>query len=258
MNRVALIRILSLVVLVGVWEAIAQAKIVVSAVFPAPSDVLLQGMRLLQDETLWMDAYVSVYEIAVGLLVAAGFGLAAGALIGSSRYIYELVEPLIYYFGAVPKIVLLPLFILFLGVGIESKIGLGAISAFFPIVVNTSLAIREIRPIYIRVGQSFGASRFNLYKSVYTPAVLGPVLSGVRLGLGVAITATLLAETKVAQAGLGFRAIELYSQLRVAEMYALLVLIFTGAALINFVFGYFIARATRHQAQTARGTVSVA
>lgn len=258
MNRVVILRVLSLALLIGIWEAVAQTKVVVSTVFPAPSLVLLEGMRLLQDGTLWLDAYVSVYEIAVGLLVAVGLGLIAGAIIGSSRYLYELVEPLIYYFGAVPKIVLLPLFILFLGVGIESKIGLGAVSAFFPIVVNTSLAIREIRPIYVRVGQSFGASRFLLYKTVYTPAVLGPVLSGIRLGLGVAITATLLAETKVAQAGLGFRAIELYSQLRVAEMYALLVLIFTGAALINFVFGYFIAQATRHQAQTARGTVSVA
>lgn len=257
MNRIVLIRIISLVAFLGVWEIVSRSGLVLERILPAPSEVAVQGVLLFQIPTIWQDIYVSLYEIFFGLIIGVISGLLGGAVIGSSGYLSELFEPLFYYLASVPKIILLPIFVLFLGIGLESKIGMSAVSAFFPILVNTGLAVREVKPVYVKVGKSFGASRFQLYRNVFTPAIVGPVLSGIRLGLGVAIVGALLAETKVAQYGIGFRAIDLYSQLRIAQMYALLALVFGFAAALNFLLGYFIARAKRFEPQMSQGTMTV-
>jgi ABC-type nitrate/sulfonate/bicarbonate transport system permease component len=252
-----ILRVVSLVLFLGFWEALSRSGLVLDTVLPPASEVVVQGIQLFQMPTIWKDAYASVYEIVVGLAIGGMFGVLGGCLVGSSCYLSKLFEPIFFYLASVPKIILLPIFVLFLGIGLGSKIGMSAVSAFFPIIVNTALAIREVKPIYVRVGRTFGASRLQLYRSVFAPSVLGPVLSGIRLGLGVAITGALLAETKVAQFGLGFRAIELYSQLRIAEMYALLILVFVCAAAVNLLLGYFISRTTRFAPQMSQGTLSV-
>lgn len=228
-----------------------------SGVFPPASEIFVELVGLFSSGYLREDIYVSLYEIGVGLLFGSLLGLATGICMGSSTYLYSLLDPLIYYLNSVPKIVLLPLFILFLGTGVESKAGIATISALFPITLNTALAVRGVEPIHIRAARSLGASRMQLYSKVYVPSTLGPILSGVRLGLGVAVTGALLAETAIANAGLGFRAIELYSQLRIAEMYALLLLIFIGASLINIGFGKLIQKTTHHQQETRSETSAV-
>lgn len=243
--------------LIALWAVIARSGLVLDTVLPPPSDVLVSFVRLFGSDTLAADLYASTYEIGVGFAIGAVAAIAFGSLLGTSGYLYQLFEPLIYYFGAVPKIVLFPVLILFLGTGFESKVGMAAVSAFFPIVVSTALSVKEMNPVHVRAARSLGASRLQLWSKVYTPAVLGPVLSGLRLGLAVAVTATLLAETKMAQAGLGFRAVELYAHLRIAEMYALLLLIFVAAAAVNAGLGYLIARATHYQQQAETGTTAV-
>jgi ABC-type nitrate/sulfonate/bicarbonate transport system permease component len=258
MNRILAIRLGTVVLFLVIWELVARSGLVLREILPPASEVFAQLIGLLDSTYLVFDVYVSVYEIVVGFTVGSLFGLSLGAVMGASTYLYRLFEPLIYYLGAVPKIILFPILILFLGTGLESKVGMAALTAFFPIVVNTALAVREVKPIYVRTARSMGANRAQLYSKVYVPAMLGPALSGMRLGLGVAITGALLAETDVAQAGLGFRAIELYSQLRIAEMYALILLIFIGAAIVNFGIGRLIRGATHYQQQETRAGSSVA
>lgn len=257
-KKILAIRLGTVVLFLAVWELVARSGLVPGEILPPASAVFASLITLFESDTIWLDIYVSVYEIVVGFIVGSAFGLTLGAVMGANNYLYRLFEPLIYYLGAVPKIILFPILILFLGTGLESKVGMAAITAFFPIVVNTALAVREVKPIYVRAARSMGATRTQLYGKVYVPAMLGPALSGMRLGLGVAITGALLAETDVAQLGLGFRAIELYSQLRIAEMYAVILMIFIGAAVINFGIGSLIRRATHYQQQETRAGSSVA
>lgn len=258
MNVVWALRIGALLAFLGVWEALARSGVVLETVLPPATEVFARLGSVMGRSTFGSDVYASLYEVFVGAAIGALIGLSFGAFMGSTRYLYRLFDPLVYYIGAVPKIVLFPILILFLGTGIESKVGIAAISAAFPIAVNTALAVREVNPIYIRAARSLGAGRTQLYRFVYTPAMLGPVLAGARLGLGVAITASLLAETKVANVGLGFRAIEYYSRLQIADMYALLLLVFVGAAVINVGVSYLIRRATHYQQQQVRSVGSVA
>lgn len=258
MNKVLAIRLGTVVGFLVVWELVARSGLVLEQILPPATAVFASLFTLFQSDSIWLDIYASAYEIVIGFVLGSAFGLSLGAVMGASNYLHRLFEPLIYYLGAVPKIILFPILILFLGTGIESKVGMAAITAFFPIIVNTALAVREVKPIYVRAARSMGATRAQLYGKVYVPAMLGPALSGMRLGLGVAITGALLAETDVAQIGLGFRAIELYSQLRIAEMYAVILLIFIGAAVINFGIGRLIRSTTHYQQQETRAGSSVA
>jgi ABC-type nitrate/sulfonate/bicarbonate transport system permease component len=257
MNRILAIRLGTVVLFLAIWELAGRSGLVPSEILPPASEVFAQITTLFRSDSFWADVAASLYEILVGFLVGSLLGLSFAALIATSDYVNRIFEPLIYYLGAVPKIILFPILILFLGTGLQSKMGMAAITAFFPIVVNTALAIREVNPIHVRAARTLGATRAQLYSKVYVPSMLGPVLSGMRLGLGVAITGALLAETAVAQVGLGFRAVELYSQLRIAEMYALILLIFIGAALVNVGIGRLIQSTTHYQQQETRAGASV-
>jgi ABC-type nitrate/sulfonate/bicarbonate transport system permease component len=258
MSPVWALRIGGVVVFLGVWEVLARSGLVLDTVLPPATQVVARIVDVVSRPSFGLDVYASLYEVFIGAAIGALLGIPFGAFMGSSSYLYRLLDPLVYYVGAVPKIVLFPILILFLGTGVESKVGIAAVSAAFPIAVNTALAVREVKPIHVKAAKSLGASRGQLYRFVYTPAILGPVLAGARLGLGVAITAALLAETKVANVGLGFRSIEYYSRLQIAEMYALLLLVFLGAAAINLGLSVLIRRATHYQQQRVGTASSVA
>lgn len=258
MNSTWALRVGAVLIFIAIWEAVARSGLVLNTVLPPATEVFGHIADVVASQNFGLDVYASLYEVFVGAAIGALLGMPLGALMGSTAYLYRLLDPLVYYVGAVPKIVLFPILILFLGTGVESKVGIAAVSAAFPIAVNTALAVREVKPIHIKAAKSLGVSRGQLYRFIYTPSILGPVLAGFRLGLGVAITASLLGETKVANVGLGFRAIEYYSRLQVAEMYALLLLVFIGAAVLNLGLSMLIRRATHYQQQRVGATTSVA
>lgn len=146
----------------------------------------------------------------------------------------QIMEPIILYLAVVPKIVIFPIFILFLGIGTGSKPAVGAIAAFFPIVLLTIAGMREVKPVYLDVARTLGAGTWQLATKVYLPAITGFVFTGLRIGMGASVTGALLAETKIAKAGLGFMIVEYYSQFRMADMYSLLLFIFILAAVANW------------------------
>ncbi|WP_375000851.1 ABC transporter permease [Aeromicrobium sp. CTD01-1L150] len=258
MSPVWSLRLAAIVVFLGLWEGLARSGLVLDTVLPPATEVFSQIWDVVTRPSFGLDVYASLYAVFIGAAIGALVAVPFGAFMGSREYLHRLLDPLVYYVGAVPKIILFPILILFLGTGIESKVGIAAISAAFPIAVNTALAIREVKPIHVKAARTMGTSRTQLYRFVYTPSILGPMLGGARLGLGVAITATLLAETKVANSGLGFRAIEYYSRLQISEMYALLLVVFVGAALINLGLSLLIRRAMHYQQQSVDPSASVA
>ena len=106
--------------------------------------------------------------------------------------------------------------IMWFGTGPGSKVAMGAISCFFPVALNVAGGMREIDKVLIRVGRSFRANPWQMVTKIYLPAMRHPVINGVRLGLGVALIGTLLAETKLSNRGIGFLVIQAYEHLRYA------------------------------------------
>jgi ABC-type nitrate/sulfonate/bicarbonate transport system permease component len=110
---------------------------------------------------------------------------------------------------------------------------MGALSCFFPVALSAAAGMREIDKVLIRVGRSFRASTQQMVTKIYLPAMRAPIINGLRLGMGVAIIGVLLAETKLSNQGLGFMIIQAYTLFNMPQMYALLIIVFVIAALIN-------------------------
>jgi NitT/TauT family transport system permease protein len=179
----------------------------------------------------------TLYEIGVGFLIGGLSGLAVGILLGGSKLLQRAFEPVIYYLGPTPKIIFFPVMIMWFGVGPGSKIAMGAVSCFFPIALNVAAGMRQIDAVLIRVGQSFRARRWQMVTKIYLPAMRRPVINGARIGLGVALIGTLLAETKLSNRGVGFLVIQAYSLFNMPQMYALLIVLFVLSIGANALIG---------------------
>lgn len=242
-----IIQISIILSVLGAWEAAGSLGLLYGLV-PPFSTTIQAAWTLLSTGKIWPDIMTSSYEIGMAILIAVVCGIGAGLALSPIGYIRKLFEPLIVYLGSVPKIILFPIALLFLSVGPESKIALGAVSGFVPVVMNVMVGFREVDDKYVKMAKSKGASRFQLYQKIYFPAMIYPIFAGIRLGIGVAITGTLLGETKVANRGLGFLADYYYDRFSVAEMYAVLLIIFIGAAVINLMMTAILAKLTKFKA----------
>jgi len=159
-------------------------------------------------------------------LIGGLSGLVVGLILGGSRLLAKAYEPYLYYLGPTPKIIFFPIMIMWFGVGPGSKVAMGAISCFFPIALSAAAGVRRVDKVLIRVGRSFRASTWQMATKIYLPAIRHPIVNGVRLGLGVAIIGTLLAETKLSNQGIGFLIIQAYSLFDMPRMYAMLIVLF--------------------------------
>jgi ABC-type nitrate/sulfonate/bicarbonate transport system permease component len=258
-HPVTLLRIAIIAALLVCWEALARSGLLYQDVVPslfaigsALLAVLTQPMVACQSDLTFGSLVLrwtisqpdffchlgrTLYEIGIGLVIGGLTGLLAGFVLGGSRLLRRAFEPLLYYLGPTPKIIFFPVMIMWFGVGPGSKIAMGAISCFFPIALNVAAGMRQIDPVLIRVGKSFRAGPWQMATKIYLPAMRHPVINGVRIGLGVAVISTLLAETKLSNRGVGFLVNQAYSLFKMPQLYSLLILLFVLAIGANALIG---------------------
>lgn len=233
LGRVALLRIGLVLTLLVIWEALAASGLLYQDVVPSIRKIGAALVSVLAEAALYRNLGVTAYEVAVALVIGGAAGLAVGILLGGSRFLATAFEHYLYYLGPTPKIIFFPIMIMWFGVGPGSKMAMGALSCFFPVALSAAAGMREIDKVLIRVGRSFRASTAQMVTKIYLPAMRAPVINGLRLGLGIAIIGVLLAETKLSNQGLGFMIIQAYTLFNMPRMYALLIIVFTLAALVN-------------------------
>ncbi|NLS07357.1 ABC transporter permease subunit [Rhizobium sp. P32RR-XVIII] len=180
---------------------------------------------------------ISALEVALSLVIGTVTGVFVGVLLGASRVLSRAYEPYIYYLGPTPRIIFLPIMIMLFGLGIGSKVALGALSCFFVLALISANSMRQINPTLIRVGRSLQAKPLQMVTKIYLPAMRAPILNGVRLGFGTAMLTCILAETKLSNAGLGFMLMQFYSQFNMPALYGMLVVIFVIAGMGNGALG---------------------
>jgi len=223
-------------VLIG-WEALAMSGLLFRDVVPSLSAIVRALARALASGEFYGNLAVTLGEVGAALAIGGAAGLAAGIALGANRFLSWAYEPFLYYLGPTPKIIFFPVMIMWFGVASGSKIAMGTLSCFFPIVISAAAAMREIDPVLIRVGRSFRASPWQMATRIYLPAMRAPIVNGVRLGLGVAIIGTLLAETKLSNRGMGYLVIQAYATFDMPRMYALLIVLFVLSIGANALIG---------------------
>jgi NitT/TauT family transport system permease protein len=236
-DPVTAVRIVIVVTILLTWELVARSGLLYRDVVPSLLAIGDALVKLLAHYEYYWNLGVTAGEVGTALLIGGLSGLVVGIALGANRLMSRAFEPYLYYLGPTPKIIFFPVMIMWFGVGPGSKVAMGAISCFFPIALSTAAGMQQIDKVLIRVGQSFRANTWQMATKIYLPAMRHPVINGVRLGLGVAIIGTLLAETKLSNRGVGFLIIQAYSIFDMPRMYAMLIVLFVLAIGANALVG---------------------
>lgn len=240
--RVRALQVLLAVGTLAAWEIVARSGILFRDVVPSLLDIVVELYATLLNPSFYWGLGVTVGEIVPGVLLGGGAGVVVGLVLGRSKLLSAAFEPYLFYFGPTPKIIFFPVLIMLFGIGAGSKIAMGALSCFFPIAITTASAVREINPVLVKVGLSNRLSRWHMATKIYLPAIRPDILNGLRLGLGIAIIGTVLAETKLSNQGIGYMIIQSYTTFNMPRMYSILIIIFILASLVNVILGRLAAK----------------
>ncbi|WP_200305155.1 ABC transporter permease subunit [Paracraurococcus ruber] len=197
-------RFVAPVVLVLLWQLAAQAGLVSTRLLASPAAIATAAWQLIASGELAYHLAVSLRRVAIGLAIALGFAVPLGLLAGLSRLGEDLVDATLQMLRALPFLALVPLLILWLGIGEATKIALVALGAAFPIYLTLFGGIRGVDPKLLEAGRVFGLSRAGLIRHIVLPGALPQALVGLRYALGTAWLSLVVGEQINATAGIGY------------------------------------------------------
>jgi len=198
------LRALALVGLVLAWEAVARAGWVPVLFLPSPVGVLAEAWAMTASGELATHLAASLRRLLLGVAVGGGLGVATGVAVGFFALADAIGTPLIAATFPIPKIALLPLLVLWLGLGEASKVAVIALGVFFPMAINTAAGVRQADPLLIRAAVAFGARRWSVIRKVILPSALPMIFAGLRLAAGTALLLLVAAEMIAVESGIGF------------------------------------------------------
>jgi sulfonate transport system permease protein len=213
------------VCLVVAWEAFADFGSLPPNILPAPTKVIATGTKLLLEGTLLPDMVISLLRATAGFVIGGFVGFSLGILVGFSRVAGALLDRTILMLRAIPFLAILPLIIVWLGIGEGAKVFLVAFGVAFPIYMNTVLGIRQVDPKLVELGKVIGLSNRQLIRRIILPGALPSILNGVRYALATAWLALVVAETIAASSGIGFLAMDAREFLR-TDVIVLVIIIY--------------------------------
>jgi ABC-type nitrate/sulfonate/bicarbonate transport system permease component len=188
-----------------IWELVGNVFQLINPMFmSAPSLIGKAAIQLFSSGEIYNDLYISGTELFGGYLLSAAFAIPFGIMVGWYKKMSYIFDPFINAMNATPRVALLPLVIIWLGIGILSKVGIIFLGAVFPIMINTRDGVKTTPLNLLNAAKSFGASEWMLFKAVVLPSTIPFILSGLRQGLGRAIVGVMVGELYAATAGIGF------------------------------------------------------
>lgn len=219
--------------LFGLWEALARLGLVDPSLAPAPTVVAGALIRLLHRPEVLASLGVTAWEVLAAFLLATPLGLGLGFLLAEVPAVGALFRPLVNFLFGVPKSIFLPVFILVFGVSIPQKIAFGVFTTIFVLIVGGIAAVQSVPPELITVSRVFGATRGQIAREIYLPAMAPILLESARLGMVFNITAVLLCEIYGARDGIGYRIASWGENLQMPQLYAALVIVAAAAVAVN-------------------------
>lgn len=189
--------------LVILWQFVCMTGWVSELYLPAPTSILTIGWQMTISGEISVNLQASLQRIAWGYFIGGAAGIAIGLVTGFSRLAEAVGNPLIYSLYPIPKIALLPLIILWLGIGEVSKITIISLGVFFPVVINTYSGVKNVDPLLLKVAVSYRTSHLNMVRKVVLPAALPVIFAGLKLAAGTSLLLLVAAEMIAAKEGIG-------------------------------------------------------
>jgi NitT/TauT family transport system permease protein len=185
------------------WQAFGASGLVDPLFISSPTRVALAGWELIRDRDFWNDLKVSGNEFILGYGAAVAVAIPLALAIGLSRRLQYLLSPFVDTLNAVPRVTLLPLIIIWFGIGIWSKVVVVFLGAVIPILINTHSGVKVSEARFIRVARSFSASRLKIFSSIILPGTVPFIFTGLKYGAGRALLGVVVGELYASTAGLG-------------------------------------------------------
>jgi sulfonate transport system permease protein len=220
-------------VILAVWQAVTVTGLVPPYRLPPPASVVQAGVQLAENGDLWLNIAISVQRVLQGFAIGSIVGLAGAAIVGLTKAGDILLSPTLAAIRAIPSLALVPLLLLWIGIGEDSKVTLIAIGAFFPVFTSVSVALRQVDPQAVEMARSFSLRGFALFRTVQLPSVVPSLMSGLRLALAQSWLFLVAAELLAASMGLGNLLTEAQSTGRVDQILLAIVLLALLGTLTN-------------------------
>lgn len=208
-----------------IWEVAVYSGILDRRFFPPPTQVVGVMIELIQSGKLFEHLAASLVRVLIGFSLGSLPAIVIGMAMGWFRFIRAFLDPVVAALYPIPKIALLPLYLVIFGLGDSSKIAIVATGVFFIVLVTTFQGVLRLDPILIQAGQNMGAHGWKLFAKVIFPATLPVIFTGLRLGLGVSLLIIVGAEFVSARTGIGYLIWISWSTLSLGQMYAGIVVI---------------------------------
>ena len=215
----------ALVVVVIIWKLVIAVFDVSPFVLPQPEDVLKGVKELVNSNGFWADVRVTLTETLVGFAIALVLGIALGTLLGRVVWLEQALRPVIVASQVVPKVALIPLFIIWFGFGITSKIIIVALLSFFPILLNVILGVRSVDTGHRDVMRSLNSTRWQTFRRLEYPSTLPYVLAGMEVGIVFAVVGAVVGEYLGGDQGLGYRIVTSLNNLEAETLFAVILVL---------------------------------
>ncbi|MGO1508822.1 MAG: ABC transporter permease [Microbacteriaceae bacterium] len=226
------------VVILVAWQIATTSGFVPTYRLPTPASVFTAGVDLAERGQLWTHIAISVQRVLLGFAIGSLVGLAIAAIVGLSKLGDVLLSPTLAALRAVPSLAWVPLLILWMQIGEESKVTLIAIGAFFPVYTTVADALRHVDPQLVEAGRSFSLRGWSLFRTVQLPAVIPSVMSGLRLALAQSWLFLVAAELIASSMGLGFLLDDSQNNGRVDRILLAIVLLALLGTITNAILGF--------------------
>lgn len=228
---------LTFALLLGVWQVTAMLEVYPEHLFPSPLNVARGVVELFRSGELWQYIGVSLLRFGAGYFVAAAIALPLGLLFGRCQWLWSAVDPLVQVLRPVSPIAWFPLISLWFGIGNIPAIVIIFLAAFYPILLSTVVAVKNVPQLYLKVANNFGASRRNTLWNVIVPAAFPQITVGLHIAIGSAWIFLVAGEMLGVRSGLGYLIIDSRNNLRTDLVIVGIILIGVSGLLIDRLVG---------------------
>lgn len=231
--------ILPIIVLIALWEFVSHSSFVNPALFPPPSQVAIAFWEMITSGTLFSDLQDSLWRLLAGLFIGSAVGISFGLLTGRVKSFATALSPIIQILRPLPPVAIIPLIIVWFGIGDGAKIFSIAFAVFFPVWLNTHIGAGRIAKEFLWSAKLFTHSSIKILREVVFPASLPFIISGIRMGIGIGFVMVFVSELSGASSGLGYRISITALAFRIDQMIAALFVLGVSGAIADhlFVFG---------------------
>lgn len=229
-----------LIVIWGVWASVSPAIF-----FPPPWEIVEAFVDTWVGPAFFTDVLPSLGRLALGIILSVVLGIAAGTLIGLSRWLRELLEPLLEFFRAIPPPVLIPIVTVLLGINDSTKVAIIVSGAIWPILLNTIEGVRSTDSVMTETARSFALTRGERLRYLVLPAASPRIMAGIRQAMSIALILMVISEMFYTSSGLGNRIVYFQRNYLIAEMWSGIVLLGLVGVLLAAIFGFAERRVLR-------------